>query len=111
MALPSGLFGTAAPRSSSTTSANRLITGRDKAFRLAKSSSGPTLSSRALASTAYSCAKSATGTAARKTLDGGAGFDIRELLVQMESTEPDHAVGTRGTPPESGRARTSPHRG
>jgi hypothetical protein len=31
-----------------------------------------------------------------KALDGGAGFDIRELLVQMESTEPDHAVGPEG---------------
>jgi len=29
-------------------------------------------------------------------MDRGAGFDIRELLIQTESTEPDHMVGESG---------------
>jgi predicted amidophosphoribosyltransferase len=38
-----------------------------------------------------------------KAIDGGAGLDIRELLVQIESTDPDHAVwpsGHRRSPEE-----------
>jgi hypothetical protein len=31
-----------------------------------------------------------------RAIDGGAGCDVRELLVQTQSTEPDHAVGDAG---------------